>query len=319
MLILLTSWLASFGIDGLLAHMLIQANVGPPIFSWNLVADWQDIFQYSFMQHAFLAGTIIAVMAGVVGYFVVLRGLAFASHTLANIGFAGAAGAVVFGVDPVFGLLLFTLLGAIGMSMFGKRLAERDISVGIILATALGLGILFISLYQGYSTNAYAILFGEVLGISQQEVLVALAVSVVALVILAAIYRPLMFATLDETVAEAKGLPVQVLSVVFLLVLALAVAEAVQIVGVLLIFALLVTPAATAERIATRPFQMLLLTVLLALLFTWGGLVIAYYLPYPLGFFITTLAFVTYLVVRFVKGGSSAMFKVKLQPEGGKA
>jgi zinc/manganese transport system permease protein len=277
------------------------------------------MFQYSFMQHAFLAGTIIAVMAGVVGYFVVLRGLAFASHTLANIGFAGAAGAVVVGANPVFGLLLFTLLGALGMSVFGKRLAERDISVGIILATALGLGILFISLYQGYSTNAYAILFGEVLGISQQDVLIALAVAAVALLIIAAMYRPLMFATLDESVAEAKGLPVQALNVVFLLALALAVAEAVQIVGVLLIFALLVTPAATAERLATRPIHMLLLTVLLSLLFTWGGLVIAYYLPYPLGFFITTLAFATYLAVRFVKGGARAMFKLKIRAEGGKA
>jgi zinc/manganese transport system permease protein len=277
------------------------------------------MFQYSFMQHAFLAGTIIAVMAGVVGYFVVLRGLAFASHTLANIGFAGAAGAVVVGANPVFGLLLFTLLGALGMSAFGKRLAERDISVGIILATALGLGILFISLYQGYSTNAYAILFGEVLGISQQDVLIALAVAAVALLIIAAMYRPLMFATLDESVAEAKGLPVQALNVVFLLALALAVAEAVQIVGVLLIFALLVTPAATAERLATRPIHMLLLTVLLSLLFTWGGLVIAYYLPYPLGFFITTLAFATYLAVRFVKGGARAMFKLKIRAEGGQA
>lgn len=289
---------------GLLQQMTTRvANLGSPTFSWNLVADWQDIFQFDFMRHAFLAGTIIAVMAGVVGYFVVLRGLAFASHTLANIGFAGAAGAVLVGLEPVFGLLAFTLAGALGMSAFGKRLSRRDIAVGIILSVALGLGALFISLYQGYSTDAYAVLFGEVLGVSQQDVIVALVVGLFTLVAIGAMFRPLLFASLDEEAAEAKGIPVQFISVAFLLVLALAVAEAVQIVGVLLVFALLVTPAAIAERLALRPASTLLLAVLLALLFTWGGLVIAYYLPYPLGFFITTLAFGAYLVMRLVKDG----------------
>lgn len=287
-----------------LLHLFVQANLlDNPLFSWNLIADVQDIFQYEFMQNAFLAGTIIAITAGVVGYFVVLRGLAFASHTLANIGFAGAAGAVVIGVSPVFGLLAFTLLGGLGMGAFGKRLSNRDVSVGIILTLSLGLGILFISLYKGYSSDAYAVLFGEVLGISPQEVLIALVVGIVTLVALGAMYRPLLFASLDPEVAEAKGLPVQLLSFAFLLVLALAVAEAVQIVGVLLIFALLVTPSAIAEQVMKRPATTILLSVILSLLFTWGGLFIAYYLPYPLGFFITTLAFATYLVVRLVKEG----------------
>lgn len=267
---------------------------------------WQtflSLFQYAFMRNAFMAGTIIALMAGAISYFVVLRGLAFASHTLANIGFAGAAGAVLVGLSPVVGLLSFTLVGALGMSAFGKRLAQRDVTVGIILATALGLGILFISLYKGYSTDAYAVLFGEVLGVSQQDVLVALVVGVLTLLTLSVLYRRLLFASLDAEVAEAQGLSVQAISVVFLLLLALVVAEAVQIVGVLLIYALLVTPAAIAERLATRPALVLLLSVLLALLFTWAGLIIAYYLPYPLGFFITTFAFGTYLIVRLLKDG----------------
>lgn len=289
---------------GLLQHMTTRvAQLGPPVFSWNLVADWQDIFQYDFMRHAFLAGTIIAVMAGVVGYFVVLRGLAFASHTLANIGFAGAAGAILVGLAPVYGLLAFTLVGGFGMGAFGKRLSQRDVAVGIILSLALGLGFLFISLYHGYSTDAYAVLFGEVVGISQQDVLIALIVGALVLLAFGAMYRPLLFASLDEEAAEAKGVPVRFISVAFLLILALAVAEAVQIVGVLLIFALLVTPAAIAERLAARPSVTLLFSVILALLFTWGGLAIAYYQPYPLGFFITTLAFGTYLIVRIVKDG----------------
>jgi zinc/manganese transport system permease protein len=280
-----------------------QLAAESPGFSWNLVADWQDIFQYAFMRNAFLAGTIIAVMAGIVGYFVVLRGLAFASHTLANIGFAGAAGAVLVGQTPVYGLLAFTLAGGIGMGAFGKRLAQRDVSVGMILTLGLSLGLLFISLYQGYSTDAYAVLFGQVLGVTQQDVVIALTVGAVALLALGAMYRPLLFASLDEEAAEAKGVPVRFISVAFILILALVVAEAVQIVGVLLIFALLVTPAAIAERLATRPSLALLMSVILSLLFTWGGLIIAYYLPYPLGFFITTLSFGSYLVVRLILDG----------------
>jgi zinc/manganese transport system permease protein len=266
--------------------------------SWDLLADWQTIWQYPFMQHAFVAGAIVAVMAAVVGYFVVLRGLAFASHTLANIGFAGAAGAVWLGVNPALGLFAFTLGGALGMGVLGKRIYGRDVAVGIVLAVSLGLGALFISLYRGYATDAYAILFGEVVGISQGDVVAALATGVLTLLALAALYRRLLFATVDEEVAAAKGLRVQLLAVAFLVVLALAVAEAVQIVGVLLIFALLVTPAATAARLVVGPGRTVALAVALAVLATWGGLVIAFYLPYPLGFFITTISFAFYLLAR---------------------
>jgi zinc/manganese transport system permease protein len=266
--------------------------------SWDPIADWQTIWQYPFMRHAFIAGTVIAVMAAVAGYFVVLRGLAFASHTLANVGFAGAAGAVALGANPALGLLGFTLAAALGMGALGKRIYGRDVAVGIVLAVSLGLGFLFIYLYKGYSTDAYAILFGEVLGISAGEVVVALVTGGLTLVALAALYRPLLFATVDEEVAEAKGLRVRLLSGAFLVVLALAVAEAVQIVGVLLIFALLVTPAATAERLTARPERALALAVALALLATWGGLAVAFYAPYPLGFFITTISFAFYLLAR---------------------
>jgi zinc/manganese transport system permease protein len=275
--------------------------------SWDVVADWQTIWQYPFMRHAIIAGTIIAVMAAVVGYFVVLRGLAFASHTLANIGFAGAAAAILFGVNPATGLLAFTLAGALGMGALGKRIYGREVTVGIVLAVSLALGVMFISLYPGYATNAYAALFGEVLGITTSDVAIALVTGVVALLALGALFRPLLFATVDEEVAEAKGLPVRMLSAAFLLVLALAVAEAVQIAGVLLIFALLVTPAATAARLTARPARALALAVALALFATWGGLVVAFYVPYPLGFFIATLSFGAYLGVRVVQALGAAI------------
>lgn len=281
----------------------------PTAFSWNPFADWQAIFQFAFMRNACVAGTIVAIVAGVVGYFVVLRSLSFAGHALSHIGFAGATAAVVVGVSPAIGLLIFTVGGALGMGALGKRLYGRDVVIGIVLAWTLGLGVLFLSLYTGYATEAYALLFGEILGISQQDVIVTLIAGAVTLLAIAAIYRPLLFASLDEDVAEARGVPVQWLSIAFMALLALAVSEAVQVVGVLLIFALLITPAAIAERLTARPAYAIALSVALALLFTWAGLAVAFYLPYPVSFFITTIAFASYVVVRLVERWSEAFHR----------
>ena len=267
-------------------------------FGWNLIRDIQAQFQYAFMQHAYTAGAIVAIVAGVVGYFVVLRSLSFAGHALSHIGFAGATGTVALGVNPIYGLLVFTVGGAVGMGALGKRIYGRDVVIGIVLAWMLGLGVLFLSLYSGYATEAYALLFGEILGISQTDVVVTLVAGVVTLAAIAIMFRPLLFASVDSDVAEARGVPVRLLSIIFMVVLAISVSEAVQVVGVLLIFALLVTPPAIAERLTARPGMAIALSVLLALLFTWIGLFVSFYLPYPVSFFITTLAFVTYLVVR---------------------
>jgi zinc/manganese transport system permease protein len=267
-------------------------------FGWNLIRDIQAQFQYAFMQHAYTAGAIVAIVAGVVGYFVVLRSLSFAGHALSHIGFAGATGAVALGVNPIYGLLVFTVGGAVGMGALGKRIYGRDVVIGIVLAWMLGLGVLFLSLYSGYATEAYALLFGEILGISQTDVVVTLVAGVVTLAAIAIMFRPLLFASVDSDVAEARGVPVRLLSILFMVVLAISVSEAVQVVGVLLIFALLVTPPAIAERLTARPGMAIALSVLLALLFTWIGLFVSFYLPYPVSFFITTLAFVTYLLVR---------------------
>ena len=267
-------------------------------FSWNLIADILAQFHYAFMQHAYAAGAIVAIVAGVVGYFVVLRSLSFAGHALSHIGFAGATGAVALGVNPIWGLLVFTVGGAMGMGALGKRIYGRDVVIGIVLAWTLGLGVLFLSLYSGYATEAYALLFGEILGISQADLIVTLIAGVVTLAAMAIMFRPLLFASVDSDVAEARGVPVRLLSILFMVVLAISVSEAVQVVGVLLIFALLVTPPAIAERVTARPARAIALSVLLALLFTWVGLFISFYLPFPVSFFITTLAFISYLGVR---------------------
>lgn len=253
------------------------------------------------MQHAFEAGTIIAIVAGIIGYFVVLRRSAFAAHALSEIGFAGAAGAVLVGINPIFGLLSFSTVSGTGIAVLGKRATHRDIEIGSVLAFALGLGVLFISLYTGYATEAYSILFGEILGISSNSVLITLVLSLIVLVAVALVYRPLLFASLDEEVAEAKGVRILAIGIIFMLLLAVTVSMAVQVVGVLLIFALTVTPAATAIRLTKRPKYAVLISVLIALFATWIGLFISFYEPYPVSFFVTALVFGTYIFVRFAR------------------
>jgi len=270
--------------------------------TWNPWDDLAMLFHYEFMVHAFEAGTIVAIVAGAIGYFVVLRGSAFAAHALSHIGFAGATGAVVLALSPIVGLLAFTIGAGVAIGALGNRLRGRDVTIGIVLAWALGLGVLFISLYRGYATEAYALLFGQILGISTTDVMVTLAAGLITIVALVAVYRPLLFASVDEDLASAKGVPVTALSIGFMAILAVAVSEAVQVVGVLLIFALIVTPAAIAVRFSSRPPIAIGLGVLLALAFTWLGLAISFYSPHPVSFFITTLAFGTYMAVRLVEG-----------------
>ncbi len=267
------------------------------IYPW---IDLQQMLQYQFMQHAFEAGTIVAIIGGIVGYFVVLRRSSFAAHALSHIGFSGAAAAVLFGVSPIYGLLVFTSMGGLGIAALGRRAAQRDVQIGTVLAFMLGLGVLFISLYTGYATEAYSILFGEILGISFSDVLLTLVAGVIILVLIAVVYRPLLFASLDEDVAEAKGMPVLLLGVIFMLLVAMATSFAVQVVGVLLIFSLMVTPAATAQILAKRPRQVIIISVAIALFATWLGLFIAFYQPYPVSFFITAIVFAIYLAVRFI-------------------
>ena len=281
--------------------MLGLADTTPPL-SWNPLDDLAAMLRYDFMVHAFQAGTVVAIVAGVIGYFVVIRGSAFAAHALSHIGFAGATGAVLLGVSPVLGLLAFTVGSGAAIGALGSRVRGRDVTIGIVLAWTLGLGVLFISLYTGYATEAYALLFGEILGISDRDVQIVVLAGIPTLLALAALYRPLLFSSVDENLAAARGVPVTALSIAFMAVLALAVTEAVQVVGVLLIFALVVTPAAVAVRWTHRPSAAIAISAGLALAFTWAGLTIAFYSPHPVSFFITSLAFGTYLVARLTGG-----------------
>jgi zinc/manganese transport system permease protein len=274
----------------------------PPTFSLNPLLDIQRIWCYNFMQNAIITGVMIAVMAGATGYFVVLRRSAFTAHAFSEIGFAGASGAILLSIAPIYGLLFGSILGGVAISALGRRVTNRDTQIGIVLAFSLGLGLLFISLYNlktgEFSNAAVSILFGEIIGVSNSEVTLTIFAGIGILLAVGFLYRPLLFASLDEDVAEAKGMPMVFLGTAFMLVVAIAVSFAVQVTGVLLIFSLMVTPAATAQYLARKPMWAIIISVTIALIATLVGLFVAFFTPYPVSFFITAIAFAFYLLVR---------------------
>jgi zinc/manganese transport system permease protein len=254
------------------------------------------MFEYDFMRTAFLAGGIVAVVAGTVGYFLVLRNLTFAGHALSHIGFAGATGSVLLGIAPLWGLLALTLAAAAAIGLLGDRLRDRDVAVGIVLALALGLGVLFLYLYTTSASAATAILFGNLFAVGYGTLRGLLWLSLVDLAALAAISRPLLFASLEPELAEAKGVSLKLVSVLFLTTVAIAVAEAAQVVGVLLVFALMVGPAAAALRLVSRLSCSVALAVALALGETWGGIALAYATDWPPTFWIVSLSCLGYFL-----------------------
>jgi zinc/manganese transport system permease protein len=282
--------------------MAMADAIGRPHATWDVVADVRELLHFQFMQNAFVAGTIVAITAGLVGYFMVLRGQTFAGHTLSQVGFPGAAGAALVGVKPMFGVLAFCVAAAVAIALIPERrstsAAFESAAIGSILAFALALGFFFTTLYSGFVTGAYSFLFGTFLGISNTQVLTVLITGVVVVATLLVIARQLFFASVDADVAAARGVPVRALAVVFLIVLGLAVAAATQITGTLLVFALLVAPAAAAHELSNRPGRALALSVVIAVLVTWIGLAIAYFSDYPIGFYVTTVAFAAYLLAR---------------------
>ncbi len=269
--------------------------------SWNLADDVRQLFLFPFMVNAFRAGTIIAVTAGALGWYMVLRRQSFAGHTLAIVSFPGAAGAILLGVSASAGYFTAAIaaaivIAAVPRSLGGKARSSESAVIGTVQAFALACGALFVSLYGGFLDGLTSLLFGTFLGISTSQVLTLLVVAVVALAALAVIARPLFFATVDPDVAAARGVPVRLVSTVFLILLGCAAGEVSQITGALLVFALLVMPAATAQQLTARPAVSFALTIVLGLLTAWLGLVLAYYYPaYPFGFYLTTLGFAGYV------------------------
>ena len=257
-----------------------------------------ELLQHEFVQNAFLAGTIVGIVCGLVGYFVILRGQAFATESLSHVSFTGAIGAALLGVGSLVGMFVLTLFSGLGMGALGRRLRGRDVEIGMVLVFVLGLGVLFLSLYTQNATRAVGVLFGSILSVTRRDAWITLGAGIVVLGILAAIFRPLQFASIDPEVAQARGVPVRGLSILFTLLLGITVTVTVQVVGVLLVFALLVVPAATAEHLTHRPRSMVGLAVALSLLATWGGLGLAFLVNAPASFLIVALISTCYFSAR---------------------
>ncbi|HEY3894626.1 MAG TPA: metal ABC transporter permease [Pseudonocardiaceae bacterium] len=273
--------------------------------SWNLLADIREILSFHFMLNAIRAGTIVAVVAGATGYLMVLRRQSFAGHALSVIGFPGAAGATWLGLGAGVGYFGFCIAGALVIAVLptGNRVGtgaggywEESAAIGTVQALALACGFLFVSLYKGFLSGLNNLLFGTITGVSDAQVLVLLLAGTGCLVALTALGRPLLFASVDPAVAAARGVPVRALGAAFLLLLGIAAAGTSQVTGSLLVFALLVTPAAIAVRLTARPAAGLALSIGIALAVTWIGEGIAFFSPYPIGFWVTTLAFSAFLL-----------------------
>jgi zinc/manganese transport system permease protein len=249
---------------------------------------------YDFMRNAFAASGIVAVVAGMVGYFLVLRGQTFAGHALSHVGFAGATGAILIGVPALWGMVGFTVAAGLAMGVLGERLSGRDVAIGIVLSLSMGLGLLFLHYYTAYATQVTNLLFGNVLGVKRSTLWSLLALSLVSIAALGAIARPQLFASLQPDVAEAKGVSLPLMSLLFLGIVALTVAASTQIVGVLLVFTLMVGPAAAAMRLTGRLGLGVALAAFLALAEAWAGVTLAYYSDWPDSFCITAFSAAVY-------------------------
>jgi zinc/manganese transport system permease protein len=251
----------------------------------------------SFLINTWVAATMVAVVAGAVGFFVVLRGAAFAAHALPHGAFGGAAGAVLLGVNTLVGLAVFAVAGALGISWLGRR-GRHDVATALSLVLMLGLGALFLSFSVEYAPEVYSLLFGEILGVARDELLPIGVLGLVCLLALAVLYRPLVLASVLPDVGEARGVQPRRMETAFLLVLALATAMTVPVVGAFLMFSLLVAPAATARSFTANPRTALGMSVSIALATVWLAIVASYQTNWPIGFYVGILGVVWYGIGR---------------------
>ncbi len=261
---------------------------------------------YAFMVNALLASGIVAVTVGIVGFLLVLRGQAFAGHALSHVGFAGAAGAALVGAPPLGGFLAAALLAGGAMGALGSRLAGRDVAVGMMLALSLALGLLLLHFNAGYAGQATSVLFGNVIAVSRGTVWAVFGFCAAALVALAVLFRPLLFVSLHPELAEARGVSPRLVGTLFLLVAAVAVAASTEVVGILLVFALLIGPPATANALTARLLPGIALSAAIGLACAWGGLTLAYVTDWPASAWIALLSSAAWLAARAFRAAAGA-------------
>jgi zinc/manganese transport system permease protein len=250
-----------------------------------------------FMMNAWTTATLVGVVAGVVGFFVVLRGSAFPAHAIPKGAFAGAAGASLLGISTLIGLAVFSLLGALGIGILGRR-GRNDVVTALALVMMLALGAAFLSRTTQYEPEIYSLLFGEVLGVSTSQILPIAILGAVCLAAVAALYRPLMLTAIIPEIAEARGVRGYRIEIAFLIVVALATTMTVPVVGALLIFSLMIGPPAAARSLTSRPGLAMALSVAIALITVWAAIAASYLYNWPVGFFVGALAALSYGVGR---------------------
>lgn len=258
-----------------------------------------DYLAEPFVQHALLAGALVAVISGLIGPFVITRNMAFAVHGTAELSFTGAAAGLLLADDPLVGALVGSLVVAAAFAALGQRERERDAAIGVVLAFGLGVGVFLLSQYRGFASAATSILFGQIFGIDERQLWLLVGVAVLVLVTMAVLYRPLLFASVDPDVAAARGVPVRLVGLLFLFVLAVTVTEAAQVVGTLLVLSLAITPAAAAQRLSARPGVVTALSVGFALVACVGGLLASLVAEgVKPSVFVTTFSFALYVAAR---------------------
>ncbi|MFT2707821.1 metal ABC transporter permease [Clavibacter zhangzhiyongii] len=266
---------------------------------------WSRLFDFSdygalvaLLRNSIIAGAVLGIVGGLIGVFVMTRDLAFAVHGVSELSFAGAAAALLLGVNVVGGSLVGSLIAAVAIGVLGTRAKDRNSIIAVLMPFGLGLGILFLALYDGRASNKFGLLTGQIVAVDNPQLGYLVAISAVVIVGLAIVWRPLMFASVDPDVAAARGIPVRLLSIVFMVLLGLGTAVSIQIVGALLVLSLLVTPAAAAMRVSSTPRVVVALSVLFALTSIVGGIMLALGSSIPISPYVTTISFTIYLVCR---------------------
>ena len=268
---------------------------------------WSQIFGFAnygellvLVRNSIIAGAILGIVGGLIGPFVMTRDLAFAVHGVSELSFAGASAALLFGANVVVGSVVGSLLAAVLIGVLGAKAKERNSIIAVLMPFGLGLGILFLALYKGRSSNKFGLLTGQIVSVDNPQLAALIVISLIVILGLLVIWRPLSFASVDAEVARARGLPVGTLGIVFMILLGLATAVSIQIVGALLVLALLVTPAAAAMRVTASPLLTPLLSVIFAVTSVVGGILLALGGGLPISPYVTTISFLIYVVCRVI-------------------
>jgi zinc/manganese transport system permease protein len=274
---------------------------------------WRRLFNFEnygellgLVQNSIIAGAVLGIVGGLIGVFVMQRDMAFAVHGISELSFAGASAALLFGANVVAGSLVGSLVAAILIGLLGSKARDRNSIIGVLMPFGLGLGILFLALYPGRSANKFGLLTGQIISVDDPQLGILIAISIVVMVALLLMWRPLTFDSLDADVAAARGVPTRAVSLVFMVLLGLTVAVSVQIIGALLVLALLVTPAAAALRVSASPVLVPLLSMIFGFVSAVGGILLAIGGSLPISPYITTISFAIYVVCRVIGLRTSA-------------